>query len=88
MPKYLDHHVKLPLIPPEVKDRALARVQAYIQAKRADKFGVTPLNVIVGANGEAWCLTEAPNAEAVIKSHEAAGSKLSRYDIVEVKTLA
>ncbi|MBI4330324.1 MAG: DUF4242 domain-containing protein [Chloroflexi bacterium] len=84
MPKFLDHHAKMPQMPPE----HMAQMKTNVQGKKADKFGVTPLNVIMGTNGEAWCLSEAPNAEAVIKAHEAVGAKLSRSDIVEVNTLA
>jgi len=83
VPKFLDHHAKMPELPPG----AMQQMQADIQGKKADQLGVTPLNVFMGTTGEAWCLTEAPNAGAVIKGHAAMGVSLAPADIVEVNTL-
>lgn len=80
----------MPPLPPEaMKQQAerLQQIQAAIKAKRADSFGVTVTNVLMGTNGEAWCLTEAPNAEAVIKSHAANGVQLQRSELVEINPL-
>jgi hypothetical protein len=40
------------------------------------------------ADGEAYCLSEAPNAEAVVKAHEAAGVAVRREDVLEVTAIA
>ena len=64
MPTYLDYHETMPPVPPE----AMQAVQEAISAGKADEFGVKPLNAIMGA-GQAWCLSEAPNPDAVCKSH-------------------
>lgn len=83
MPKYLDHHAKMPELPPG----AMQQMQEDIKARKAGQFGVTPMNVFMGTTGEAWCLTEAPNAEAVIKGHGAMGVTLAPADVVEVNSL-
>lgn len=75
MAKFLDHHT-LPLMSPE-------QIKSTIGSKQADKFGVTMLNVFM-AHGEAWDYSEAPNAEAVVKSHEAMGIKISVKDVTKV----
>lgn len=80
MPKFIDYHAKLPAMPPE----AVKGMQANIKAGKADKFGVKPLNVYMGKNGEAFCMTEAANADDICKSHEANGIKLSKGDVHEV----
>ncbi len=91
MPRFLDHHAKMPAMPPEAVEQGkkmLEQMKSDIKARKADQFNVTPVNVFMGANGESWCLTDAPNADAVIKAHAAKGSKLSLSDIVEVTSLA
>lgn len=81
MPKYLDYHAKLPPMPPE----AVAQMKSMV-GKR-DELGVTPLNVFMSGAGQAWCLTEAANADAVCKSHQAKGITLDTGDVYEVQTL-
>jgi len=93
MPKFLDHHPKMDMskMSPQAIEQGkqmLEQIGKAIKAKKADSFGVTPNNVFMAANGESWCLTDAPNADAVIKSHQANGVKLSKSDIVEVNSLA
>jgi hypothetical protein len=65
----------------------LEQIRKGIQAKKADGFGVTVNNVFMGTNGESRCLTDAPNADAVVKSHGANGVRLSKADVVEVTPL-
>ena len=81
MPKYLDHH-KVVNMPPE----AAQQIVADIKAKRPNKFGAIPFNAFM-AKGEMWCYGEAPNPEAVHKSHEGYGVKLGSGDVVEVTSL-
>lgn len=90
MPKFIDHHAKMPQLPPEAMQQQMQmmeQMKADIKAKRPDQFGVTPVNVLMGVNGESWCLTEAPNADAVIKAHQAKGAILNRSDVIEVSSL-
>lgn len=84
MPTFLDHHPKLPPLPPEVAAQMVAR----IEAGRADEFGVRPVNVFTSADGRGWCVTEAPDAESVIRSHEAVGFSLDAPDVTQVTPLA
>ncbi len=90
MPRFLDHHAKMPAMPPEAMEQGkkmLEQLKGAIKAKKADRFGVTPVNVFMGANGESWCLTDSPSVDAVVKSHEANGAKLTRNDVFEVSPL-
>jgi hypothetical protein len=84
MPKFLDHHATMPEVVPETAQEMASR----IKAGKPDEFGVTGLNVFMCANGEGYCLSDAPDADAVIKAHEALGFPLSRVDVVEVTTIA
>lgn len=83
MPKFLDYHAKMPKMPPE----AMKAAQADIKVGKADKFGVKPINGFVSKDGAGWCLTEAPNADAVCRSHEAKGMKLGKGEVYEVSSL-
>ena len=82
MPKFLDHHSMPTNLPPEM----LKQIRANVQAGKADQFGVKPINVIVTNDGEGYCLSEGPNAEAVIKSHQSLGFKVGKSDVKEVTT--
>jgi len=78
MPTYLDHHA-MGEMSPEMKEGMAER----IRSGQADENGARAINVYVG-DGEAYCLSEAPSADAVVKAHEAAGVTISRGDVVEV----
>ena len=82
MPKFIDHHPMSELAP-----EAKAGIAERIKAGEPDEHGVRGLNVFIGKNGESFCLSEAPNAEAVKKAHEAFGFELSDSDIVEVESV-
>ncbi len=62
-------------------------MRAKMQAGEQNQFDAKGLNIFMGTEGQAYCLSEAPNAEAVIKSHEAAGVPQSKENIVEVNSL-
>ena len=83
MPTFIDYHEKLPAMPPE----AMAQVQANLKAHKTDAFGVTAVNLFMGSKGEAYCMSEAPNADAVKKAHDAMGIPLKAHDIHQVKAL-
>jgi hypothetical protein len=82
MPKFIDHHPMSELAP-----EAKAGIAERIKAGEPDENGVRGLNVFIGKNGESFCLSEAPSAEAVKKAHEAFGFELSDSDIVEVESV-
>jgi hypothetical protein len=82
MPKYIDHH-EMADVAPELAEGIAAR----IQAGEADEHGVTGLNVFLGKDGTAFCLSEAPDADAVVKAHAAYGFSLTPADVVEVESV-
>jgi hypothetical protein len=83
MPKFMDYHATMPQLPPEAAQAMAAR----LKAGQADQFGVKGLNVFIGIGGQGYCLTEAPSAEAVVKSHEALGFPMSQSNVVEVVSM-
>jgi Protein of unknown function (DUF4242) len=78
MPTFIDHHA-MPEPSPEMREGMASR----LRAGAADEHGVTGLNVYL-AEGEAYCLTDAPDADAVVRSHEAFGVDIRREDVKEV----
>jgi len=78
MPTFLDYHA-MSEPSPEMKEGMAER----LRSGRIDEHGVKGLNVYL-ADGEAYCLTEAPDADAVVRSHEAVGVPIGRGDVVEV----
>ena len=82
MPTFLDHH-GMPELSPEMKEAMAGR----IRSGQSDDNGARALNVYL-ADGEAYCLSDAPSAEAVVQAHEAAGVSIRREDVVEVTALA
>ena len=86
MTKFLDHHPMPPMSPEQGKAMA-GKLKSAIDSKKPDSFGVTQLNVFM-APGEAWCYTDGPSAEAVVKHHEAMGIKLAVKDVTQVSPIA
>jgi Protein of unknown function (DUF4242) len=84
VPKFIDHHSMGPGLPPE----AAEGIAEKIRAGETDEFGCRGLNVFLGKDGTAFCLSEAPDADAVVKAHETAGFPISRADVVEVEAVA
>ena len=82
MPKFIDHHPMSELAP-----EAKASIAEKLKAGEPDEHGVRGLNVFIGKNGESFCLSEAPSADAVKKAHEALGFEISERDIVEVESV-
>ena len=83
MPKFMDYHAQMPQMPPE----AVQQFAETIKAGKADQFGVVPLNVFIGTGGQAYCLTEAPNADAVCQAHAAVGMDIAKENVQEVQSL-
>ena len=82
MPKFIDHH-EMSDVAPEMA----AAIGERIKAGEADEHGVKGLNVFLGKDGTAFCLSEAPDAEAVVKAHQAYGFSLASADVVEVQSV-
>lgn len=83
MAKFIDYHAKMPQVPTE----AIEQMRSDMREQRSNEFGVTPVNLLMGAGGEAWCLCEAPNADAVIKAHEVMGVSFTPTEVIEVTSL-
>jgi hypothetical protein len=82
VPKFIDHH--------EMRDVAPEMAQGIadrIRAGEPDDHGVKGLNVFLGKDGTAFCLSEAPDADAVVRAHESVGFALDRSDVVEVESV-
>ena len=82
MPKFIDHH-EMRDVAPELA----AGIAERIKAGQADEHGGRGLNVFIGKDGTAFCLSEAPDADAVIRAHESFGFSLDRKDVVEVESV-
>ena len=81
MPKFIDHHATMQM-PPEMAQAVIEKMKSG----EKDEYGVIGLNAYVGQS-ESWCLTDAPNAEAVHKGHEGMGINLGPGDVIEVNPL-
>jgi hypothetical protein len=84
MPQYLDHH-KSPGPPPTEMIEQVSN--SFKSGPQAD-----PTTGVKGVawmynDDEQWCITEAPNAEAVHKYHEAMGLNLGPGDVTEINVV-
>jgi len=68
MALYMDFHAHLPL-----SDEAIAQIGDDTRNKRADEFGVRQVELFHNADGQVYCLLEAPDEEAVRNHHAALG---------------
>ena len=66
---------------------AIQQLTEAVKAGQPDQHGVTPLNLFMGNGGEGYCLTEAPNADAVCQAHASQGVPLENGDVHEVTSL-
>ena len=65
---FMDFHEHLPL-PSDV----IAQITDDARNARADQFGVRQVELYHNADGQVYCLLEAPDEEAVRKHHAALG---------------
>ena len=82
MPTFIDHH-EMSDVAPEMA----AAIGERIKAGEADENGFKGLNIFLGKDGTAFCLSEAPDAAAVVKAHQAYGFSLDSADVVEVQSV-
>ena len=80
MPVFLDQHQGG--LTPEM----VPAIEQKVNSGEVDEFGAKALNVY-WSDGETFCLSEAPNAEAVHKADEAIGVNLGAGDIRQVKSI-
>jgi hypothetical protein len=55
-----------------------------IKAKKADAAGVRYINILMANDGHGACLSEAPDAEAVLASHEARGFPIQAREVHKI----
>lgn len=79
MPRFIDHHPQAQVPPAGQLEQMRARI-----GSGPDDLGVTALNVHWTAGGQAFCLSEGPDAESVVRSHEAVGVPLQRGRVYEI----
>jgi hypothetical protein len=80
MPKFIDFHAHMPPMPPDMQKM----MQEKVRAGKPDQFGVKPINAYFTKDGQGYCISEGPSADAVCKSHEAGGVQLGKGDVHEV----
>ena len=84
MPQFFDQH---PVAHAALTEETVEAMRAQIKAEAPDEFGVKLLSTFVAINGQGYCISEAPDAEAVVKSHEAKGYLIDAVDVVEITSL-
>ncbi len=83
MPQFLDYPPTLPLLTADA-------VEAMLEKIRSGSLGnseVTQWNIYVGMTGQAWCICEAPDSEAVYQAHQGLGFPQREENVVEVNQL-
>ena len=83
MPRFVDYHAKMPEVTPEMAQM----MQERIRSRKADEFGAVAVEIYMG-KGEAFCVTDAPNAQAVVKSHTSKGFPLDFKEVHQVSSLS
>ena len=79
MARFIDHHAKLAVPPADQLDAMRGRVGAG-----PDEFGVKAHNVHWTKDGEAYCLSEGPDADSVVRSHASIGVPLDQHEVHEI----
>ena len=87
MPQFMDFHAQMPAMSPEQAQEGMAQMKKHIESGQSNELGVRPINVYFGTGGQAYCLSEAPNADAVLKAHEANNVPQTLGNIHEVNSV-
>jgi hypothetical protein len=82
MPTFIDHHERMELTP-EMEQAFAER----LRSGHRDEHGVKGINFFVTKDGGAYCLLEAPDREAVVRTHADGGTEIRADDVVEVRAL-
>jgi hypothetical protein len=81
MPVFMDFHPDLKL-----PEEAIAQIADDAAHERADEFGVRQIELYHNAEGQVYCLLDAPDEEAVRAHHAALGVPCG--DVHRVDSLA
>ena len=84
MPQFLDHHQASGPPPQEMVDAVAQDLGGGGHTDEAT--GVKGIAWMYNDNQQ-WCVTEAPNADAVHKYHEAMGMTLDKGNVTEIKVV-
>ena len=76
MPKFIDHHSKLP--PAEAMSAMKASLGKPLPG------GITPVGGYVTADGHGFCVIDAPSKAAVCAVHASMGVSLDERDVHEI----
>jgi hypothetical protein len=57
----------------KLPDEAILQITQETKDRKSDEFGVRQVELFHNADGKVYCLTEAPDAEAVRSHHAALG---------------
>jgi hypothetical protein len=71
----------------KLTEEAVEAMRTQMKAEAPDDFGVRLLSAFMAVNGQGYCISEAPDPEAVVKSHEAKGYLIDAMDVVQVTSL-
>jgi hypothetical protein len=82
VPTYIDHHEKFE-VTPELEQAFAER----LRSGQPDENGVKGINMFLTKDGGAYCLLEAPDEDAVVRTHANGGTEIRRGDVVEVRLL-
>lgn len=80
MPRFMDFHPDLKL-----PDEAVAQLADDARHARSDQFGVRQIELYYNAEGQVYCLLEAPDEQAVRDHHAAFGVPCG--DVHEITSL-
>ncbi len=72
---------------PEMPAEMVQQIQDRITSGAKDEFDAVALDVLAGNDGSAFCITDAPDAAAVVSSHVNKGVPLDSHDVHEVVSM-
>lgn len=81
MPRFMDFHDNLKL-----PEDAIDQIAREAKEAKVDQFGVRQVDLYYNAEGKVYCLTDAPDADAVRHHHAALG--IDCGDVHEVHALS
>ena len=83
MPRFIDVHKDMPEMPAEM----VQQIKDRIASGAKDEFDAVAIDVLAGNDGSAFCITDAPDAAAVVSSHVNKGVPLDSHDVHEVVSI-
>jgi hypothetical protein len=72
---------------PEMPAEMVQQIQDRISSGAKDEFDAIAVDVLAGNDGTAFCITDAPDASAVVNSHVSKGVPMSEHDVHQVVSM-